>query len=182
MPALLPLGHPSMTKTPKIDHVFRLAAIINELCSGKETTWEPTALARLILEHPASRWAPSTNQSNEPSMTPSPELIRDIRNQAPGNVFVSDIGREASIIDAAYQAGADAELEACVEWLGDAPVVWGNNDELHPGSFLRDARRPKPPSLKQQALQAIAAIEGDFNTVGDRCDMIRKALEALPDD
>lgn len=170
-----------MTKTPKIGHIFKLAAIIDELCSGKETTWEPIALARLILEHPDSRWTPNTNNQLKPSMTPSPELIRDIRNAAPQVNYLTNLLRETYIVEAAYQAGADAELEACVEWLGDAPLVWANNEELHPGSFLRDTRRPKS-SLKQQALQAIAAIEGDFNTVGDRCDMIRKALEALPDD
>ena len=46
---------------------------------------------------------------------------------------------------------------------------------------LRDARRPKPPSLKEQALKALTAIEGDFNTVGDRAETIRRALEALDD-
>lgn len=114
-------------------------------------------------------------------MTPSPELIRDIRNAAPQVSYPTNLLRETYIAETAYQAGADAELEACVEWLGDAPVVWGSNEKLHPGSFLRDARRPKS-SLKKQALRAVAAIEGDFNTVGDRCDTIRKALEALPDD
>jgi hypothetical protein len=58
----------------------------------------------------------------------------------------------------AFQAGADQELKACVEWLGDAPVVWDNNGDLHPGSYLRDARRPKP-SLKQQALNLITNHE-----------------------
>ena len=47
---------------------------------------------------------------------------------------------------------------------------------------VRTARRPKPPSLKEQALEALAAIEGDFNTVGDRAETIRRGLEALPND
>jgi hypothetical protein len=48
----------------------------------------------------------------------------------------------------AFQAGADQELEACCEWLH-----WQNlatHPELIPS--LRAARRPKPPSLKEQAL------------------------------
>ena len=75
-----------------------------------------------------------------------------------------------------YKQGADEELEACVKWLGDAPVVYNDNGDLHPGSYLRDARRPKPPSLKEQALEAVAELEG-FKGV----DTIRRALEALDD-
>jgi hypothetical protein len=71
---------------------------------------------------------------------------------------------------------ADQELEACIEWVrsmfGGHPT-WADE--------LRAARRPKPPSLKEQALEALAAIEGDFNTVGDRADTIRRALAELPD-
>jgi hypothetical protein len=80
----------------------------------------------------------------------------------------------------AFQAGADQELEACVEWLGDAPVVWDNNGDLHPGSYLRDARRPKP-SLKQQAMCAL--IDGIARGGNDPSDIetIRRALEALPE-
>jgi hypothetical protein len=66
----------------------------------------------------------------------------------------TDDWREIATIAArwGYKQGADEELEACVEWLGDAPVVYNDNNDLHPGSYLRDARRPKPPSLKEQAL------------------------------
>ena len=75
----------------------------------------------------------------------------------------------------AAQWGADQELEACVKWIEDCGY--------HPSvsEDFRDARRPKPPSLKKQALKALTAIEGDFNTVGDRADTIRRALEALDD-
>lgn len=74
----------------------------------------------------------------------------------------------------AFQAGADAELEACVEW--------GNDYRNGLGRQLRAARRPKPPSLKQQAFKALDCIEADFNTVGDRVATIRRALEQLSDD
>ena len=80
---------------------------------------------------------------------------------------------------------ADQELEACVEWLGDAPVVWNNNKAIHPGSFLRAARRPEPLSLRKQAYDALDTYiygaldpkdkERAYNT-------IRRALEALPND
>ena len=51
----------------------------------------------------------------------------------------------------AFQAGADQELEACCEVL----------DNLNDGFWsekLRAARRPKPPSLKEQALEILAGV------------------------
>jgi hypothetical protein len=80
----------------------------------------------------------------------------------------------------AAQWGADQELEACCEWLGDAPVVYNDNGDLHPGSYLRDARRPKPPSLKQQALEAMHRNWNPHNN--DDFATIARALEALSDD
>ena len=53
------------------------------------------------------------------------------------------------IADQAAQWGADQELEACCKWLAwESPTTaeWVNR--------LRAARRPKPPSLKAQALEA----------------------------
>ena len=81
----------------------------------------------------------------------------------------------------AFQAGADQELEACCEWF----LKEGWNPE-HPAN-LRAARRPKPPSLKEQALQAAQRFYAngheDCNDeeVKDDFDIIRRALESLPD-
>ena len=81
----------------------------------------------------------------------------------------------------AFQAGADQELEACCEWF----LKEGWNPE-HPAN-LRAARRPKPPSLKEQALQAAQRFYSngheDCNDeeVKDDFDIIRRALESLPD-
>jgi hypothetical protein len=74
----------------------------------------------------------------------------------------------------AAQWGSDQELEACVNYID-------NNMSGNKAREFRAIRRPKPPSLKEQALKALTAIEGDFNTVGDRADTIRRALEALDD-
>ena len=75
------------------------------------------------------------------------------------------------------QWGADQVLDANCKWLFE-------NAYPHKVAsvYLRTVRRPNPPSLKEQALKALTAIEGDFNTVGDRADTIRRALEALPND
>jgi hypothetical protein len=81
------------------------------------------------------------------------------------------------------QYGADRELEACCEWLH-----WQNlatHSELIPS--LRAARRPKPPSLKEQALKALRDATGsDYPhpmTVlnAEQHSLIRRALEALND-
>ena len=72
------------------------------------------------------------------------------------------------------KAATDQELEACCEWLR----------EFHPGGTeqLRAARRPKPPSLKEQALEAMEALPTPAGQVtADRLDTIRLALEALDD-
>jgi hypothetical protein len=83
------------------------------------------------------------------------------------------------------QWGADQELEACIAWLNQEKYL------ITLPTRLRAARRPKPPSLKEQALAALgemsiepclvngvdanAAVHAKYNT-------IRRALEALPND
>ena len=50
----------------------------------------------------------------------------------------------------AYQAGADAELEACCDWLRHE---YGYGEEL--ALKLRAGRRPKPPSLHEQGMRIL---------------------------
>jgi hypothetical protein len=63
-------------------------------------------------------------------------------------------------------------LEACCEWL-DRNNQWArvDIDELH------DARRPKPPSLKEQALAELAEWENVMDIAPDS--PIRRALEQI---
>jgi hypothetical protein len=113
------------------------------------------------------------------SITPPPELVQQWWAEETYDPFGVAISRLAT---QAARWGADQELEACVEWLGDAPVVYNDNGDLHPGLYLRDARRPKPPSLKQQALNALQKIEdNDINAIYLDSSIIRLALEALDD-
>ena len=107
-------------------------------------------------------------------ITPPPELVQQWWEKADQHVDRDDPKTYFDYIATqAAQWGADQELEACCALMDD----WGLDE-----TDLRFARRPKPPSLKEQALKALTAIEGDFNTVGDRADTIRQALEALPND
>jgi hypothetical protein len=77
----------------------------------------------------------------------------------------------------AAQWGADQELEACCEWIPKM-TPWDVEQ-------LRAARRPKPPSLKEQALGAMGRFTVNAHTNADEMnrdfDTIRRALEALPD-
>jgi hypothetical protein len=84
------------------------------------------------------------------------------------------------IISKASQYGADQELEACCEWLHDTCVE--DPEDIVPE--LRASRRPKPPSLKEQALEELEQLRNDANSMGMGFDApaIRRALEALPND
>jgi hypothetical protein len=106
-------------------------------------------------------------------ITPPPELRCEWQSESPFKVI--SVEREDYMIDRAAQWGADQELEACCEWLH-----WQNlatHSELIPS--LRAARRPKPPSLKEQALEALDRMD-QFPTADDQ-HTIRRALEQLPE-
>jgi hypothetical protein len=99
-------------------------------------------------------------------MTPPPELVEELQ----------DLGN-LDAIRLAYQAGADQELKACVNFVYD-------NELCDPDFYnnLRNARRPKPPSLKEQALAELEILSGDAKAYGLGFDAsaIRRAIEALP--
>ena len=70
---------------------------------------------------------------------------------------------------------ADQELEACCEWVDTNCPAY-----VKPGEDLRAARRPKPPSLKEQALEALDKST-DLAMYQREYDTIRRALEQLDD-
>jgi hypothetical protein len=79
------------------------------------------------------------------------------------------------VADLAAQWGADQELEACCEWIVQ------NCGKLHwweiPVS-LRTTRRPKPLSLKEQALLVLEDIP---NIDSAHYNILQRALEQLND-
>lgn len=115
-------------------------------------------------------------------ITPPPELVeqwRDLPEFTDGRrkMIMVTLSRE-KLLDIAAQAarwGADQELEACCDLLQE---FWAPSDWI---TGLRAARRPKPPSLKQQALEALQRAEEGWRPIPDDCDTIRRALESLPD-
>ena len=108
--------------------------------------------------------------TQEHPITPPPELVQQWYNECPE-------ANEASLPYVATQAarwGADQELEACVEHL---KRIWSPSDTI---DSLRAARRPKPPSVKDEALKALRSIERGLGRPEDT-ETIRRALEALDD-
>ena len=105
-----------------------------------------------------------TNQQHP--ITPPKDLLEQLRYE-PGTWLKQ--------ITIAYQAGANLELEACVDYID-------NNMSGNKAREFRAIRRPKP-SLKEQALDALREAESSGCLyVNGRSDTIRQALEALPND
>jgi hypothetical protein len=113
-------------------------------------------------------------------ITPPPELVQ----QWLGDFFGCTPDPELSdserfLATRAAQWGADQELEACCELI--TKNEWFA-DPSYRLSQLLEGRRPKPPSLKQQAMEKLLELNAllQFNDVSTS--VIRRALEALPDD
>ena len=104
----------------------------------------------------------------EHPITPPPELVSEwTRNR--GYSCSSELWDY--IATQAARWGADTELEACCEWTQFCEECGGS---------LRTARRPKPPSLKEQALEALDRM--DQLPTAEEQRIIRRALAQLPDE
>ena len=113
--------------------------------------------------------------TKEHPITPPPELVQQWTDEiygGPGVVAASD---DICLAKLAAQWGADQELEACARRQA---LLYSNRaaDEL------RAARRPKPQSLKEQALEQLDRIlKNPLPPFRSDTDTIRRALEALPE-
>ena len=114
--------------------------------------------------------------TNQHPITPPPELVQQWNIEGRHQDYCT---LTESIAARAAQWGANQELEACCKWLPKLPP-WSADD-------LRKHRRPKPPSLKELALQAAQRFYAngheDCNDeeIKDDFDTIRRALEQLDD-
>jgi hypothetical protein len=111
---------------------------------------------------------------------PPPELVEKWYDSIPG----SSTDWKHQFADQAAQWGADQELEACKQYMHDQD--WFMSPTLRM-SQLHNARRPKPPTLKEQALAALrdSPVDPVNETLQLSADVeliIRRALEALPND
>ena len=103
-------------------------------------------------------------------ITPPPNLVEQWWDAVPGTfTYLAD---EMQLATAAAQWGADQELNACCEWLS-----W--RISRHMSEQLRDTRRAKPLTLKQQALTILDDCSDRLD--GAHENILRKALEQLND-
>jgi hypothetical protein len=103
-------------------------------------------------------------------ITPPPELVQqwtDAYWGEPGQYVGID---DEALATRAAQWGADQELEACCEWVKSKQTYWAHDE-------LRATRRPKPPSLKEQALLVL----DDANLDAAHHNILLRALEQLDD-
>jgi hypothetical protein len=104
--------------------------------------------------------------TNQYSIIPPPDLVRQ---------WVEKTSTFEYVANCAAQWGADQELEACCKvvshWYGD----WHKG--IHLPTMLRAARRPKPPSLKEQAIAVLEDAELD----AAHYNILFRALEQLND-
>ena len=103
-------------------------------------------------------------------ITPPPELVQQWWDGTHGAFYEFQ-----AVATQAARWGADQELKACSQWIHG----WYGNGSREVVGNLYTARRPKPPSLKEQALEALDRMD-QLPTAEDQ-HIIRRALEQLGD-
>jgi hypothetical protein len=106
-----------------------------------------------------------TQQDYMHPITPPPELLQLWFEQH--HDYSKGINE---LLIEAVQYGADRELEACVDFV-QYEADWDTAEKL------RAARRPKPPSLKKQAIVVLEDAKLD----AAHYNILLRALEQLPD-
>ena len=119
--------------------------------------------------------------TNQHPITPPPELVQQWLTEWGVPYKPDDLYQHIAIQAARW--GADQELEACAEWLKQElqQPGWANRISSY---FLYAARRPNPPSLKEQALDAWDRLRNEAwcEEIDFDLDFVRRALEQLPND
>jgi hypothetical protein len=105
-----------------------------------------------------------TQQDYMHPIAPPPELVEQ---------WMQDHSTKYDLARHAAQWGADTELEACYEWF---VRDW---TDVETADKLLLARRPKPPSLKEQALAVLDDASDRLDAAHENT--IRRALEQLDD-
>ena len=116
---------------------------------------------------------------NNHPITPPPELVEQWLAEFYGPESMPEMAPGETVLHVAAVAarwGADQELEACCEYLTRC-AAWEPEDVQE----FCDHCRPKPSSLKEQALEALKHAEEGWRPVPADCEIIRRALESLPD-
>ena len=117
--------------------------------------------------------------TNQHLIIPPPELVQEwlcsddyLWGPLEQKSMTITTNRLQNVAAQAAQWGADAELNYCCDELS----FWGSKGMAE---RLRSDRRPKPPSLKEQALLVIDTAVADDRLSADVANIVRRALEAL---
>ena len=118
-------------------------------------------------------------------ITPPPELVQQWLGEYFGCVVSGELSdSERYLATQAARWGADQQLEQDAKWL-DTNALFSRNLTISPsGDALRKEMRPKPPSLKEQALASVKRLEENGEFFSDQMrelEFIRKALEQFND-
>ena len=118
--------------------------------------------------------------SNQHPITPPPELVQQWFEEAQLNDDPDVVCWMQATAAKAARWGADQELEACCEWFVRDWI------DIETADTLRAARRPKPPTLKEQAKFAAAVLRSPDETCSiaelqQHWHIICNALEQLDD-
>lgn len=107
-------------------------------------------------------------QQQQHQITPPPELVKEWCN----SISPDPTSSGQQLATAAARWGADQELDSCCEWVY-RQFTFGSQWSRD----LRVARRPKPQSMKEQALTVLDDLKIDAT----HYNILRNALEQLDD-
>jgi hypothetical protein len=118
------------------------------------------------------------------NITPPPELVQQwtsewMRSEDSRNLID---GRDNFMAARAAAWGADQQLAEDAKWLDHNALNEPHLRITPVGELLKEAMRPKPPSLKEQALWELVDAYNLGQIDDSTYDTIRKALKALPND
>ncbi len=119
---------------------------------------------------------------NNHPITPPPELLQQWWDGTHGAFYEFE-----AVATQAARWGADQQLEKDAKWLDHNALSASHLKVIPVGDSLKEAMRPKPPSLKERALKILEEEpEADdmkelivFDTA--QVEIIRRALESLPE-
>ena len=113
--------------------------------------------------------------TNQHLIAPPPELVEEW-----GSML--EYHPDEKVFSEVAQWGADQQLAKDAEWLDYQALNTAHLRIIPVGEALKKAMRPKPPSLKEQALAVVEnALFCDHLNPQDEA-ILRRALEALPND
>ncbi|MEB3320164.1 MAG: hypothetical protein VKI63_04410 [Cyanobium sp.] len=166
--------------TPPPPHLLRkFSAQAQDEAKKRNGAGYLKTFATLCIEWAMNRQStPNDRQIRSSEIEPSPEVVQQLWGQCPAE-SENLLNKFATLM---ARWGADQELEACIKYFHEYDASWGEHSDLVTG--LRATRRPKLPTLKEQALKAIGvpAKIGEARVIEHReHELIRRALEQLPD-